>query len=499
MGNPYCEALGIGVPALEAVRDHPEASPYSLLIVALLECGEPMTLPEVAGRFARAGVAPADLALRSLKRCRPARAPVYRDGDLYALDPHDDDLDLWAFRLGLRPPKAAPLPVEATVRAEPAPLPAPEVPLTVAELDEAWRGSSLYSWTRQRVAICVLEAHRAPLAPAEVVAFVSARTEWHPLREDETRWGRPSPIQVLDDGRWALEPGHRWVLSARKAVRQQLALVRRRAATHPDPAVIERNVRAHEERREKRGAELARLRCVVVHAFPHRDPEAVALVDLTAHEIATYGAGDLPRVRERLDEHDIIAAVGVRPLLRALGYDPGPHRLVELGPPQKTMALNRRGRTLRITTAMLVSGTCGVGRGFGDEKRLGRYLRDGQTAKLHRRLEADAKALAAFYQYGRLHGAVRLRWGFLDEMIRAPWLHREETGLYGLKKQAHELEVPLEVVAGSMPGWKDPWARARLCWAVPDDSGWGTLLVDERGVLVPDPDVQLARLVLTVH
>ena len=132
MGNPYCEALAIGVPALEAVRDHPEASPYSLLIVALLECGEPMTLPEVAGRFARAGVAPADLALRSLKRCRPARAPVYRDGDLYALDPHDDDLDLWAFRLGLRPPKAAPLPVEATVRAEPAPLPAPEVPLTVA-------------------------------------------------------------------------------------------------------------------------------------------------------------------------------------------------------------------------------------------------------------------------------------------------------------------------------------------------------------------------------
>jgi hypothetical protein len=45
---------------------------------------------------------------------------------------------------------------------------------------------------------------------------------------------------------------------------------------------------------------------------------------------------------------------------------------------------------------------------------------------LHRRLEADAKALLALYQYGRLHGAVRLRWGFLDEMIPAPWVHRDE-------------------------------------------------------------------------
>jgi hypothetical protein len=30
---------------------------------------------------------------------------VYRDGDLDALDPHDDQLELWVFRLGLRPPR----------------------------------------------------------------------------------------------------------------------------------------------------------------------------------------------------------------------------------------------------------------------------------------------------------------------------------------------------------------------------------------------------------
>jgi hypothetical protein len=80
--NPYCEALGIQVPSLEAAKSSPDANYYSLLIVALLERGEPITLEEAAKRFEEAGVAPADRALASLKRCRPGRPPIYRDGDL---------------------------------------------------------------------------------------------------------------------------------------------------------------------------------------------------------------------------------------------------------------------------------------------------------------------------------------------------------------------------------------------------------------------------------
>ena len=72
MTNPYCETLGIEQPLLEAVKDHPEANTYALMMVALLERGGPMTIEEVAERFARAGVAPAPNATRSLKRCRPA-------------------------------------------------------------------------------------------------------------------------------------------------------------------------------------------------------------------------------------------------------------------------------------------------------------------------------------------------------------------------------------------------------------------------------------------
>jgi hypothetical protein len=144
---------------------------------------------------------------------------------------------------------------------------------------------------------------------------------------------------------------------------------------------------------------------------------------------------------------------------------------------------------------MLVWGSCGIGRPFGDQARLRRYLQAGETTRLHRRLEADAKALVALYQYGRLHGAVRLRWGFLDEMIQAPWAHPDETKIYGLKTRAQKLDVPLEVVVGSAPGWKDPWARARRCRVVSDGSPWRLLLVDEAGVRLEDRDVQLARLV----
>jgi hypothetical protein len=116
-GNAYCERLGISVPSLLDLGKHVEANTYALLIVALLERGGPMSLDEVAARFEDAGIATAADALTSLKRCRPARPPVYRDGDRYALDPYDDELDLWAFRLGLRPPRLKRAPAEALAQA----------------------------------------------------------------------------------------------------------------------------------------------------------------------------------------------------------------------------------------------------------------------------------------------------------------------------------------------------------------------------------------------
>jgi hypothetical protein len=188
--------------------------------------------------------------------------------------------------------------------------------------------------------------------------------------------------------------------------------------------------------------------------------------------ITTLIGDEITQVTRRLAAYEIIGATGVRPLLRTLNVDPGDRRLAELGPPQKTRQLNRRGRTLAITTTLLVQGSCGISRPFGDDRTVRGYLQRGEHTKVRRRLEADAKSLLAFYQYGRLHGAVRLRWGFLDEMLPAPWIHRDEPTLHQLLQEAYTRGVSLDVVVGSVPGWTDPWSRVRQAFPATDAWGW---------------------------
>jgi hypothetical protein len=507
VSNSWCQILGIEVPSLEAVIGRPVANTFALLLVALLERGAPMSLPEVALRFQQAGAAPGEAALHSLKRCRPARAPVYRNGELYGLDPHDEELEFWTLRLGLRPPRwkqleaataspvAPPLPATSPALAGPD----PAAQLTVEELRSAWRQATLYGgWSAQRVALAVLDAHGRPMDPVEVLQFLQSCGARHMLSASSAAyWRRGAPIQVDDQGRWAIaaEGQATWPLrSARAAVRELLERIRARRASAPDPALIEARQREWERERQAHARELAGLRRVVVHGFPARDPQAVVLVDVGTRELSTFLAPDLEAARAKLAGYPIIAAVEARGLLRAMGFDPGERRLAELGPPQKTIRLNRQGRTLKISTAMLIRSSCGISPPLGEPRKLADYLRAGPIARLRRRLEADAKALFAYYQYGRLHGAVRLRWGFLDEMIRAPWVHRDEYGLAELKREAHEQGRLLEVVAGSAPGWAEPWARLRPCWIQPDPRGWGLDLVDEQGLPVDERDIQLARL-----
>jgi len=494
--NDWCQVLGITPPKLEAVAGHREANTFGLLLVALLERGEAMTLSDVAARFEEAGVAERSRALLSLQRCKPGRPPVYREGDLYHLDPHDDALDHWVFRLGLRPPKVARTPPKVV---EAPRLPGPETALTIGELDEAWTDAGLFSWSPQRLAVAVLDAYGGPRTPAEVVAAVAARTKSHGLKDAARFKRRGSPIEVLGDGRWAIAADAGAALKrAREAVRDRVAVARRHAALRPDPAVAEQRRAEWERKRAAHGAELSSLSRALLVAFPPSRPEAVALLDVGGHELTTFVGDELASLPSRLAAYAILGGVDVRGLLRALGFDPGGRRLAELGPPQKTKQLNRRGRTLKITSALLVQGSCGIGKPFGDEKKLAEYLAKGELTKLRRRLEADVKSLYALYEYGRLHGAVRLRWGFLDERIPAPWVHRDEPKLYDLKRSALSMNVPLEVVVGSAPGWAEPWSRVRLAHVEQDAEGWRTWLVDDDGFPIDEVEVQRARLPMAV-
>ncbi|MBN1675386.1 MAG: hypothetical protein JXR37_30375 [Kiritimatiellae bacterium] len=494
MENPYCEALGIDIPSVEQAAESRDANWYSLLIAVLLERGGPVSLDEAAERIAAAGVGNAEDVLTSLKRCRPARPPIYRNGEIYALDPHDDEASLWAFRLGLREPKTPHLRV---LKPAPAPLPGPEQPLTLDELAEAWRRYIPSGFSRQRLAVCVLDAHGRPMRPEDVVAYVGARqTTWQPLSvEAAPHWGRNAAVRVREDGLWELRAAHDAVRSARCAVRALIETERRHP--QPDPADLEAKRQRWERERETRAQELARLRRVLIYAFPADRPEALVLIDVNERRIETLLGAQVDQAGQRLTDYDVIAGLDVRNVLQALDVDPGVRRLGELGPPQKTRQINKRGRTLKITTELLIQGSCGIGKPFGDKAKLLEYLRKGQETKFRRRIEADAKSLFALYQYGRLHHNVRLRWGFLDETLAAPWVQDDEGSLYTLKRRACELDVPLEIVVGSAPGWEDPWSRARPARVIKDPGGWRHELFDEDGVWIHEPEVQAARLMAT--
>jgi hypothetical protein len=306
-------------------------------------------------------------------------------------------------------------------------------------------------------------------------------------------------VQVGEDGSWALDSAHAAVASARRAVRERIIMVRRWSQLRPDPAVIEANQRRLEAERDANGERLARMRRVVIHALPAHKPVAVVLADVERREVATFLDEEITTVPSKLVNYDIIAAIDVRALLRTLAFEPGERRLAELAPPQKTIQLNERGRTLRITTELLIHGSCGISRPLADDAVLWRYRRNHEQCKLRRRLEADAKSLVALYQYGRLHGTVRLRWGFLDERIPAPWVHRDEHTLNNLMARAYQMGSPLEVVVGSAPGWADPWRRAECAYVRREDGGWRLYLVDAAGRPMDLAAAQLARAVGTDH
>lgn len=483
--NAWCRAQGLTRPILADIKPSTEINVYARLIATLLERGAPMTLEAVAQRFEAVGWAPKDKALRSLKRCRPARAPVYRDGDLYGLDPHDDELGFWGFRLGLRPPRVPPKP-----KAEPAPLADDSVPLTPEELDEAWRGESLQDLSKRRIVLAVLDAEGHPQAPRDVVASVSRRASHNPVTADSPYVCRgKSPVMALPDGRWTFSPHAEGELpKVRAIVRARIALHRK----YPRSTAAELEEATLRLRRERwaAGRRMERLSRALLRAVPADRPLGVALMDQRTDTIETFFPDAYPTLVERLKGFDLIAAEHVRVTLRALGFAPGARRLVDLAPPQKT--LTYEGRVFKVTTPKLIDGSCRISRPFGDEKATQRKLAAKARGGLDR-LTKDLAHLALYEEYSRLHWCVWLRMGEWAYRLPARWVHHDEVGLFGLKESAVESASQLEIVrVWSAPG-DTKWSRAERVEVV-ELERHERVLVDAQGRRVPEMTIQRARL-----
>src|SRR6185369_13481121 len=95
--------------------------------------------------------------------------------------------------------------------------------LTVAELDAAWRDADLSTWSAQRLALAVLDAHDLAMSPDEVVAFIAARAAAHRLVPDPTTFRRRNAaIAIAEDGAWSIVPGAAELGMARHAVRDTI-------------------------------------------------------------------------------------------------------------------------------------------------------------------------------------------------------------------------------------------------------------------------------------
>jgi hypothetical protein len=314
--------------------------------------------------------------------------------------------------------------------------------------------------------VAVLLERGGPVRPEEAaarLAEVGVRHWTGDLATVLKRAMAPSPEVAIDgEGRFylaILDPEDRRLRRRLDSLRPPAPRPARSGEQTPEE--LERLQRRWEEKRAAERAEAAGRRRVLLHAVTVRKTlRAVGLLDPARREVATFVDDELAAVAERLDRFDLVIAIAPRPLLEQLGADPGAFRLADVDRPQKTRQINRRGRVLRLTNELLIAGTLGRSRPLGEEATYRDYLEKGHQGRLRRRLEADLKALWAYYRFGVLHRGVRLRWGFLDEWVPADWAETGDPGLHALARQALEEGRRLELVAGSPPAWSDPWGRA---------------------------------------
>jgi len=462
--NNYCDHLQVPVPDIEALleRKGDQCVSFARLMVAvLLEMGGPAELSEIAGRLRRAGAtSPTGNLEMTLRKAWRGRDPVVREPDgRYALNLSSQELPLLAKMLANKP-ELPPAPAAY----EP---PGDEVPLTVEEVNGAFRGASLsYGFSMLRQAAAVLDAFAERMTLAEVEDILNGMTEARIGITPDTvdRW-QSELVRMDEHGSLVLNRDCPDLYAMRRAVRKKAlpalrneargkAMENRLAAYRVSHLVEE-----FEDQEQARRARRAVLRVLPDAA----EPQALCVLDLRTREIRTFLGAEVGKAREAIGTYDLLAGLDIRETLHALGMDVDRFHLVDLNPPQKTKKLSRRGEKLAITPELVITSTTRFSRPLANPAKVSEYFEASAAAKLQRRIESDVKSLAALYQYGILHRAVRLRWGFLDEYLFVDWALPGDPHVREVIDELGESRQPVEIVVGTAPGFEDPWSRARLC------------------------------------
>jgi len=444
--NRYCQRLGISVPRIEDAAGRPEVTLFQLVVMALLERGGPMTVVEIAARLDRATL-PARLVrpdfVVAVKKAWHGQPPLVRDGDQrLALDLLSSELSHIAFVTGLRPPVQPP-PGPAELR-----LPEDDEPLSQVEVTAAFSGRSLDMYSSIRKAAAVLEAWGTPQTLDEINERLRTLTDYGGRIDTTTVRAWRTDLVVDSDGSLRLNPASSQIGAFRRDIRRMAATWLRASAERRDfkLGLVERERQRAEDERNLM-AQASRTRRALLHLVPPgQEARGAAVIDLSrrasekrdhapngsaepadnatndwaSSDVQLFMANNLLKLADRLEEFDFLAGVDLRVSLRTIGLDPERWLLAELRPVQRTFRPAERS-AVPVTLPAVVQATTGTSRVPADVATWGRLLDPKRLHDVAGRLATEARALCLLYEYGALHGGVRVRTRPGDRLLPVEW------------------------------------------------------------------------------
>lgn len=493
----YLERLNIPREQVARFLEQAGLNLFQASIAVLLLHGHALPLPDLAARLEALGFSSGvgDME-HSLLKAWHGQLPIYRDdANRFGLELHSPNLEYFLLRLRLYNR-------DRTAKEQPPAPPSREPldddrPLTQEELDAAFSDRGVSSLSVVRKIAAVLDARDESMTPEQVNEHLRRLSRYHlPVTAETLRYARSLLIQQGIDGRLSLCKDHPDLRKVRREVRRISGSILRQKEHEVQVALrIEKSRREQEEEQRCQEQQRASWRRGILHVEPRPEaPAAAVLLDLGERRVTTFRGSQMDGLAELLTGYDWLAGLAIRATLTGLGVDAERFRLAELSPAHKTLTLNRRGKKLTITPELVIASTTGISRPLGDPEKIAQYLAARQDTKLARRLESTAKALHAFYQQGALHGYVCLRWGFVDERLPLGWDNRGEPNVRRTLEQARDRGACVEIVTGAVPGWEEPWTRARRVEVLSLDMGTVLVRVEGREQQLTYDEIRAVRL-----
>jgi hypothetical protein len=470
--NRYCRRLRLAVPDLDTAVRSSDVTIAQLMALAVLEAGGPLTLEAIAERLGRLALPPRLQAaghLASLRKAWHGQPPLVRDaaGRLFYLDLlSHHDIRYLAYVAGCFGVPFA--------RPEPAVFQPPpdSVPLSQAEVQAAFHDRTLYGWSSVRRAAAMLEAGAGgPQSLDALNAGLTALSD-HGAGIDERalRSWKSDLVSTGPDGLLHLNAASRDLPALRRAIRKMAApRLRQQAETERSGAWRAERKVVRDEEEQHAMAEARRARRALVHIVTVDGlPRAAAVIDGATGAQRLFLDASMEDLPAHLDGFDFLAGVDIRASLRAVGVDPDRWWLAELRPTQRTFRPPDR-RPVAVRLSSIVHATTGVGGVPADVAVWKRLLAGRSKSPAAGRLGAEAQALFALYQFGALHGGVRVRRRPDERLLPVSWSLSGDPDFEAFVKASIRRWVPVDIVVGPATGLAEPWAGARTVTIVERD------------------------------